>query len=60
MVTGVCLWIPLISGILGFERWVERLGLEEGLDGWFVYTAELYSRRWWLRNLNILLVARSR
>lgn len=41
MVTGVCPWIPPISGILGFERWVERLGLEEGLGGWFAYTAEL-------------------
>lgn len=59
MVTGVCPWIPLISGTRGFERWVERLGWKEGLDGQFVYTSELCSRRW-SRNLNILLGPLSR
>lgn len=59
MVTGVCPWIPLISGTRGSARWVGRMGWKEGLEGQFVYTAELCSRRW-SRNLNILLGPLSR
>lgn len=60
MVTGVCPWIPLISGTRGSARWVEREWAgRRGLEGQFVYTAELCSRRW-SRNLNILLGPLSR